>query len=336
MERAAAGVDVRFVYDWLGSTARAFPSFFAGCGTPACPCGCSARCGSPRRCGSAGPSQTLGRRRRRRLRVRPVRLRRLDGNPARGVEPWRDTGVEIRGPAVADLEASFAEIWALAGPRLPESAPSRSDPTTERRPAPCLFALSPAVRASSAPTGSTSSIAASARRSLWLTDAYFLGSRAYVQALGEAARDGVDVRLLLPAASDVPLLQPIVQAGYRRWSRRGCGCSSGTAPCSTPRPRSRTGPGPASARPTSTWRAGPATGSSTSRSRTRVRGRDGGHVPRRPVPLDEIVPGGPAGPGPAPTAVPSAARPGATFAGSRPAPPPSARPPAPRWRAPAR
>src|SRR5215207_8542559 len=27
--RIAAGVDVRFVYDWLGSTARAFPSFFA-------------------------------------------------------------------------------------------------------------------------------------------------------------------------------------------------------------------------------------------------------------------------------------------------------------------
>ena len=33
--------------------------------------------------------------------------------------------------------------------------------------------------------------------------------------LGEAARDGVDVRLLVPGSSDVPALQPIVRAGYR-------------------------------------------------------------------------------------------------------------------------
>ena len=33
------------------------------------------------------------------------------GNPARGVPPWRDTAVEIRGPAVADIEAAFADSW---------------------------------------------------------------------------------------------------------------------------------------------------------------------------------------------------------------------------------
>ena len=31
----------------------------------------------------------------------------------------------------------------------------------------------------------------------------------------EAARDGVDVRLLVPGSSDVPVLQPVVRAGYR-------------------------------------------------------------------------------------------------------------------------
>jgi cardiolipin synthase len=36
-----------------------------------------------------------------------------------------------------------------------------------------------------------------------------------VQSLAEAARDGVDVRLLVPGTSDVPMLQPIVRAGYR-------------------------------------------------------------------------------------------------------------------------
>ena len=37
-------------------------------------------------------------------------------------------------------------------------------------------------------------IAALARESLWLTDAYFVGTASYVQALREAAMDGVDVR----------------------------------------------------------------------------------------------------------------------------------------------
>jgi cardiolipin synthase len=58
-------------------------------------------------------------------------------------------------------------------------------------------------------------IAASARRTLWLTDAYFVPSAAYVQALGEAARDGVDVRVLIPGTSDVPGLRTLVQSGYR-------------------------------------------------------------------------------------------------------------------------
>ena len=50
---------------------------------------------------------------------------------------------------------------------------------------------------------------------LWIADAYFVGTSAYVQALAAAARDGVDVRLLVPGASDIPALSPISRAGYR-------------------------------------------------------------------------------------------------------------------------
>jgi cardiolipin synthase len=58
-------------------------------------------------------------------------------------------------------------------------------------------------------------IASLARRQLWLTDAYFVGTSAYVQALSAAARDGVDVRLLVPGASDIPALTPLSRASYR-------------------------------------------------------------------------------------------------------------------------
>jgi cardiolipin synthase A/B len=54
-----------------------------------------------------------------------------------------------------------------------------------------------------------------ARRSLWITDAYFVGVAPYVQALIAARRDGVDVRLLVPGTSDIPAVATISRAGYR-------------------------------------------------------------------------------------------------------------------------
>jgi cardiolipin synthase len=58
-------------------------------------------------------------------------------------------------------------------------------------------------------------IAATAQKTLWLTDAYFVGVTGYVQALRAAAMDGVDVRLLVPGATDIPILCAVSRAGYR-------------------------------------------------------------------------------------------------------------------------
>src|SRR5690606_29838150 len=58
-------------------------------------------------------------------------------------------------------------------------------------------------------------IAVMARERLWLTDAYFVGVAPYVQALRAAALDGVDVRLLVPGSSDLPLLKGLSRSGYR-------------------------------------------------------------------------------------------------------------------------
>jgi cardiolipin synthase len=58
-------------------------------------------------------------------------------------------------------------------------------------------------------------IASMATRALWLTDPYFIGVAPYVQALRAAALDGVDVRLLVPGASDVPWVSHMSRAGYR-------------------------------------------------------------------------------------------------------------------------
>ena len=59
-------------------------------------------------------------------------------------------------------------------------------------------------------------VAALARRTLWLSDAYYAGTSSYVQALRAAALDGVDVRLLVPGrGSDIRLVQAVSRVGYR-------------------------------------------------------------------------------------------------------------------------
>ncbi len=136
------------------------------------------------------------------------------GRPERGQEAWRDTGIELRGPAIAELEAAFAQVWeACGGPPL-----AREDMTAGSSIAP---AGDVAVRVVAGTPNSAGVfrldqlVASAARHYLWLTDAYFVGLSPYVQALCAAARDGVDVRLLVPGASDIAALQPLSRAGYR-------------------------------------------------------------------------------------------------------------------------
>ncbi|MFI5304815.1 MAG: phospholipase D-like domain-containing protein, partial [Nitrospiria bacterium] len=58
-------------------------------------------------------------------------------------------------------------------------------------------------------------IAGLAREYLWLTDAYFVGVTPYMQALRAAVEEGVDVRLLVPGTTDIPLLQVLSRVGYK-------------------------------------------------------------------------------------------------------------------------
>lgn len=135
------------------------------------------------------------------------------GNPGRRLAPWRDTGIEIRGPAISALERAFAQVFATSGPPLDGSlltSPATIPPAGDMH----LHVI--ANEPDLAGTFRMDLIVASiARRELWLTDAYFVATSPYVQALRAAARDGVDVRLLVPGASDIPALSPLSRAQYR-------------------------------------------------------------------------------------------------------------------------
>lgn len=134
------------------------------------------------------------------------------GNPERGVEPWRDTGVEIRGPLCADIVRAFAHVWDENGSPLSADLSRIPEAHSAGEMAARLIATAPNI---AGVYRLDLLIASMASHRLWLTDAYFAGVPAYVQALRSAAHDGVDVRLLVPGGSDLPWLRPLSTAGYR-------------------------------------------------------------------------------------------------------------------------
>jgi len=211
--RARAGVRVRLIYDWvgaLGATSRTFWYHLVDAGV-------EVRAFNPPRV--SRPLAWLVRDHRKMLAV--------DGRVAfvsglcvgdtwvgtSGVEPWRDTGVEIRGPAVADVHAEFAEIWAEVGAPLPdEELPARAVLPVAGSVALRVMGTRPAAAGL---LRLDTLVASLARKRLWITDAYFVSVPGHVQALTAAVAGGVDVRLLVPGGSDLPLVRTLSRAGYR-------------------------------------------------------------------------------------------------------------------------
>ena len=213
--KARAGVTVRVLYDWWGARGlrpnRLWRRLQAA--------GVQVRCFNPPR--AANPLTWMSRDHRKMIAVdgRVAFVSGLCvgqqwiGDMQTGLEGWRDTGVRLEGPAVADVERAFAAAWGAAGSALPQrECPPVGDP---------LPAGTVTLRVIAGTPGQGNLyrldqlIAAAAQRSLWLTDAYFIATTPYVQALREAAADGVDVRVLVPNASDIPVIRAISLSGYR-------------------------------------------------------------------------------------------------------------------------
>jgi len=134
-----------------------------------------------------------------------------EGFPNKGLAPWRDTAVQIRGPAVRSAEEAFADIWQRTG-----GAAFSSGSTTHAADAGTVSLRIIATEPFMASLFRVDLfVAAVARERLWITDAYFMGHGPFASALRRAARDGVDVRLLLPHGSDVGWTVPVSRTLYR-------------------------------------------------------------------------------------------------------------------------
>ena len=212
-EKARAGVTVRVIYDWVGGLGATSNRFWQKLRQS----GAEVRCFNPLRLDS--PFGWLNRDHRKMLGVdgRVAFVSGLcvgeqwAGQPERGIEPWRDTGIEVLGPAVVAIERAFAQTWDTLG----ESLPAQELPQNIVAAGEVKLRVIATEPYSLGLYRLDQLIAAIAKKRLWLTDAYFVGTTTYVQALRAAALDGVDVRLLVPHASDLWLLRSLSRAGYR-------------------------------------------------------------------------------------------------------------------------
>jgi cardiolipin synthase A/B len=126
-------------------------------------------------------------------------------NPRPG-QTWRDTHVRVVGPAAWEMAVVFSEGWRHAGgepfeiDRLPAGAAEAPGPRV-------LVLDSRPHRGQAESAAVLAAIAAACRERLWITNAYFAPGRRAIRILEETARRGVDVRLLLPGQTDVPIIR---------------------------------------------------------------------------------------------------------------------------------
>ncbi|MCL6263694.1 cardiolipin synthase B [Craterilacuibacter sp. RT1T] len=212
-ERARSKVRVLLLLDWFGCWQEILSGFFK----PLLAAGAEIRYYNPPSL-SAGLA-LLGRNHRKQIIVDQEQVfvaglcasARWEGDSKAGIAPWRDTGVQLTGPVLQDAIAAFADSWASCGSPLalaPHTAPSPIPGDVAAR----LIATTPS---SANMMRLDLMIAAFARETLWITDAYFMGTGTYLTALKNAARDGVDVRLLVPRASDIAWIATVSRTQYR-------------------------------------------------------------------------------------------------------------------------
>jgi cardiolipin synthase A/B len=120
---------------------------------------------------------------------------------AENEQHWRDTHFRVQGPVVAQIQSVFIDNWIKATGRVLDGEEYFPDLSPPGKSAGAMGAQ----MFRSSPTGGSESMQlmylisiTSAEHSILLSNAYFVPDRLAVDALVEAAKRGVDVRVIVP------------------------------------------------------------------------------------------------------------------------------------------
>jgi cardiolipin synthase len=123
------------------------------------------------------------------------------GNERNVEEAWRDTHVQIEGPAVAEFQKLFLDTWARE--KGPELSKKNYFPTLKQK-GNDLVQVVGSTPAQQNPTTYIMYVSAFifAENFIHLTSSYFVPDKQTVKALTDAAHRGVDVKIILPGITD--------------------------------------------------------------------------------------------------------------------------------------
>ena len=135
---------------------------------------------------------------------------------------WHDVQVRLTGPAVAELRAQFFEIWRYAvledgNGIAPTTVPAEHPPTGVQVVPVGVGRLRQRFRI----RRHYQFLVRRATSSVRLMFGYFIPDLGWLRLLKNAARRGVDVRVMFPARSDVPAVQWAARATYGTLLRAG-------------------------------------------------------------------------------------------------------------------
>jgi cardiolipin synthase len=135
-------------------------------------------------------------------------------------EEWRDTNVRVEGPSVHWMQLAFARTWQeCGGALLPESCFPELEPEGD---ASACFVESTGGSGLSDAERMLRMVFATARRRLWIANAYFTPPNAILEQLLEKRKQGVDVRVLAAGpVHDWRIVRASQRATYERMLKGG-------------------------------------------------------------------------------------------------------------------
>ncbi|HVL75877.1 MAG TPA: cardiolipin synthase [Noviherbaspirillum sp.] len=149
---------------------------------------------------------------------------------------WRDTHMRIEGPVVADFQEKFLDAWLRQTGHLPPPANYFPPPRQAGNALVRAIGTTP-DRGHHAVYKTYISAFVHADRYIHITTAYFVPDREVLQAITDAARRGVDVKIIFPSFSDVSLVlhagrsfyDELLAAGVKIYERKGAMLHAKTA-----------------------------------------------------------------------------------------------------------
>jgi len=138
----------------------------------------------------------------------------------KGPESWRDTHIQIEGPAVAELQKLFLDTWTRE--KGPELAWREYFPLLKKEGKDLVQVLGSFPGQPNRLTYLMYLAAITfSRNSVHLTNPYFVPNRQMVKALTDAVRRGVEVKLILPGTTDEGLVFYAGRSFYDHLLRSG-------------------------------------------------------------------------------------------------------------------